>query len=119
MSLYSVKNQKQFDIIRAKGSKISCLYFTIVVTKNFTFTMDHSWNGTFLGIKVSKKLSKKAPIRNKIKRRIRHLMRIALASYGLNLQNIALTFIPYKNFELVEFSKLSSEFKKLLEKSLL
>ena len=119
MALYSVKNQKQFDIIRAKGKKLSCLYFTIVVIKNFTFNADATQDTTFLGMKVSKKLSKKAPVRNKIKRRIRHLMRIAFASYGLNLKNIALTFIPYKNFELIEFSKLSSEFKKVLEKSLL
>ena len=69
-------------------------------------------------MKVSKKLSKKAYIRNKIKRRIRHLMRIMLKEPDLNLSKVAIIFMPYKNFDLVEFAKLSFEFKKVLQRTI-
>ena len=36
----------------------------------------------------------------------------------LNLSKVAIIFIPYKNFDLVEFAKLSFEFKSVLQRTL-
>ena len=89
-----------------------------VIAKNFNLIETDSETPTFLGMKVNKKISKKACIRNKIKRRIRHLTRIMLKDSDLNLSKVAIIFIPYKNFELVEFAQLSLEFKRLLQRSI-
>ncbi len=116
MSLNSLKNQKQFDLVNLRGKKLSTRYFIVVVSQDFDLINVGSVNPTFFGIKVSKKISKSACVRNKIKRRIRHLMRIMLNDADLNLTKMAVIFIPYKGFDSVEFSILSSEFKSLLKK---
>ena len=116
--LYSLRNQKKFDLVNLHGKKVSSPYFMVVIAQNFNLIQTDSQNPTFLGMKVSKKISKKAYIRNKIKRRIRHLMRIMLKEPDLNLSKVAIIFIPYKNFDLVEFAKLSFEFKKVLQRTI-
>jgi ribonuclease P protein component len=114
--LYSLRNQQKFDLVSLHGKKIASPYFITVIAKNFNLIETDSEDPTFLGMKVSRKISKKACVRNKIKRRIRHLMRIMLNDSELNLSNAAIIFIPYKNFDLVEFAKLSSEFKLILKR---
>jgi ribonuclease P protein component len=116
--LYSLRNQKKFDLVNLHGKKVSSPYFMVVIAQNFSLIQTDSQNPTFLGMKVSKKISKKAYIRNKIKRRIRHLTRLMLKEYDLNLSKVAIIFIPYKNFDLVEFAKLSFEFKSILQKTI-
>lgn len=118
MPLYSLRNQKKFDLVNLHGKKVSSPYFMVVIAQNFSLIQTDSQNPTFLGMKVSKKISKKAYIRNKIKRRIRHLTRLMLKEYDLNLSKVAIIFIPYKNFDLVEFAKLSFEFKSVLQKTI-
>jgi len=56
---------------------------------------------------VSKKISKKAVIRNKIKRRIRHLSRE-------NLKEGKFVIVIKKNISDVEFKKLENDFKKTI-----
>jgi len=58
---------------------------------------------------VSKKISKKAVIRNKIKRRIRHLSRE-------NLKEGKFVIVVKKNIADVEFKKLENDFKKTVSK---
>ena len=118
MPLYSLRNQKKFDLVNLHGKKVSSTYFMVVIAQNFSLIQTDSQNPTFLGMKVSKKISKKAYIRNKIKRRIRHLTRLMLKECDLNLSKVAIIFIPYKNFDLVEFAKLSFEFKSILQKTI-
>ena len=118
MPLYSLRNQKKFDLVNLHGKKVSSPYFMVVIAQNFSLIQSDSQNPTFLGMKVSKKISKKAYIRNKIKRRIRHLTRLMLKECDLNLSKVAIIFIPYKNFDLVEFAKLSLEFNSVLQKTI-
>lgn len=133
MPLFSLKNQRKFDLVNRKGKKISTKYFTLVVAKDFNLiknlepaanktlpnniankTISHDFSPTFLGMKVSKKLSKKACVRNKIKRRIRHLIRLMMKDPDLDLLKTAIIFIPYKNFEVVNFAELISVLKNAL-----
>jgi len=58
---------------------------------------------------VSKKISKKAVIRNKIKRRIRHLSRE-------NLKEGKFVIVVKKNIADLEFKKLENDFKKIVSK---
>lgn len=61
-------------------------------------------NSHFLGMKVSKKLGN-AVVRNKIKRRIRHLFRLVIAEFG-NSHSFTTLVIPKKNFATINFAKL-------------
>ena len=88
MPIYSLKNQRSFDLVNSCGRKKSGSYFILIIAKNFNLIKADSENPTFLGMKVSKKLSKKAYISNKIKRIIIHLTRIMLKEKDLDLSNL-------------------------------
>ena len=62
-------------------------------------------------MKVGKKLGN-AVIRNKIKRRIRHIMRLLVKIPQIMTANLALIVIPRKGFDEVEFSVLLDDFAK-------
>ena len=65
-----------------------------------------------LGMKVNKKLGN-AVVRNKIKRRIRHI--ITLISKQADLKsNLGLIVVPRKGFDKTTFSTLFNEFSKSL-----
>ena len=72
MAILSLKNSKEFDLVNKHGIKRHGAYLMVVVATNFTHISSESENTTFLGMKVSKKLSKKAVVRNKIKRHKYH-----------------------------------------------
>jgi len=59
---------------------------------------------------VSKKISKKAVIRNKIKRRIRHLCRELL-------NNGKYVIVVKKDISNIEFEALKNDFKKIINKT--
>jgi len=58
---------------------------------------------------VSKKISKKAVIRNKIKRRVRHLSRE-------NLKKGKFVIVIKKDIADIEFQKIENDFKKIVNK---
>jgi ribonuclease P protein component len=116
VSVLSLKNSKEFDLVNKHGVKRYGAYFIAIFAKNFTAIDSISENTMFLGMKVSKKLSKKAVIRNKIKRRIRHLVRNIHKDQSVNTANTALIIIPKKGFEDVNFQKLADDLKNVLSK---
>lgn len=115
MNFVSLKNQKQFDLVNRRGVKISGEYFLLILAKQPALSITEQSMSVVFGMKVSKKLSKKAYIRNKIKRRIRHLIR--LISTEVDMKGKAMIFIPYKGFELVKFEKLLAELKRVLSRN--
>jgi ribonuclease P protein component len=104
LAISSLKNQAAFDKINQKGQRLHSPYCTIVILENVSASLPKYTDHISLGMKVSKKLGN-AVIRNKIKRRIRHLIRIIPCYNSLNI-NLALIFIPKKNFDKVEFATL-------------
>lgn len=110
MNIFSLKSQKEFDRVNKCGSKTHGSYFILVVsTKNLYPELTAS-NPTMLGMKVSRKFSKKAVIRNKAKRRIRHLTQLLVKDPQINTDNKSIIVIPKRGFENCNFSKLSSDF---------
>ncbi|WP_375326550.1 ribonuclease P protein component [Candidatus Tisiphia endosymbiont of Nemotelus uliginosus] len=133
MFITSLKNQKEFDLVNKAGKKFHCSYFIAIITKDFAKITYHNKlpeqnnNIFFWGMKVGKKLSKSAVTRNKIKRRIRHLVRLlvnAPEQDGSNhpLQKIiekhnwGMIIIPRKGFEKFLFASLLQEMKKIFSK---
>lgn len=114
MKTYSLKNQKEFAIVNRCGRKIFTPYGIIILASNV-----HLQNNTddlfAFGMKVSKKISKKAVIRNKIKRRIRHLIRLIANAQDVNLRSKAVIIIPKKNFDNVDFAELQKTFEKTIK----
>lgn len=110
MSIYSIKKQKEFEYINAKGKRFSNPYFLLIIVNS---VVPGDFN-LFLGLKVSKKLGI-AVKRNKIKRRIRHLVRIIVQEFkGIKNKNIFIVFIPKKSFYDAEFSIILMELRKIL-----
>lgn len=108
----SLKNQKEFELINKLGKKFHEQYFILVIAKNIPKIFLKSKYNIFLGIKVSKKLNKKAVVRNKIKRRIKHLIR--LICNNTNFKKLAMIIIPRKSFDTVDFSVLNHELSKII-----
>ena len=113
MLILSLKNQKEFDLVNRSGKKLYSPYFILVIAKNFSLDPSEPSSLIFLGMKVSKKLGC-AVIRNKIKRRIRHLVRLVSKNRQLKLNKLGIIIIPKKGFEKIEFATLCDELEKTI-----
>lgn len=95
MYIYSLKNQKEFNSVQKSGVKKRSLYFTVVCSSNSLSLPNMLKNSTSLGLKISKKFSKKATVRNKLRRQIKHILYYFINnSSKVNLRNKALIIIP-------------------------
>ena len=114
MDIVSLKSQSEFDLVNKHGLKNYGSYLILVLVKNFSYLSKYEQNQCqlFVGMKVSRKFSKKAVIRNKAKRRIRHLTRNIANDQSINTADTAFIVIPKKGLEQVSFEKLSYDFHK-------
>ncbi|MFU7502147.1 MAG: ribonuclease P protein component [Candidatus Tisiphia sp.] len=133
MLISSLKNQKEFDLVNKLGKKFHSPYFITIIAKNSTKLfaklnvksnidnlckksseiLYNSSNTLLFGMKVGKKLGN-AVIRNKIKRRIRHLVRLLSKESKFKQNSWAIIVIPRKGFEQIEFATLLSEVYKIV-----
>ncbi len=133
MLISSLKNQKEFDLVNKLGKKFHSPYFITIIAKNSTKLfaklnvksnidnlckksseiLYNSSNTLLFGMKVGKKLGN-AVIRNKIKRRIRHLVRLLSKESKFKQNSWAMIVIPRKGFEQIEFATLLSELYKIV-----
>lgn len=112
MSVFSLKNQKEFDFVNKHGSKKHGPCFIIIISQNISSLECPSENTTFLGLKISRKFSKKAVVRNKAKRRIKHLVNTLIQDPTVDINMKALIVIPKIGLEKAKFSILQDDFKK-------
>ncbi|MBL3284959.1 Ribonuclease P protein component [Rickettsiales endosymbiont of Paramecium tredecaurelia] len=70
-------------------------------------------NNFFFAIKATKRIGSSV-VRNKIKRRIRHVIRLLLSNGRLHASYRAVIIIPYKGIDSVTFAELYQSFAKLL-----
>jgi ribonuclease P protein component len=113
LSISSLKSQKYFDLVNKKGVKIHNPSSVLVLAKNYPDSTSALPQMT-LGMKVNKKLGN-AVIRNKIKRRIRHLITIISKQIEPKL-NLGLIVVPRKGFQKIKFATLELEFSRSLLK---
>ncbi|MCC8483951.1 MAG: ribonuclease P protein component [Rickettsia endosymbiont of Labidopullus appendiculatus] len=128
MLILSLKNQKEFDLVNKLGKKFHSPYFITVIAKDFTKLhqiqlckksreiLDDSSDIILFGIKAGRKLGN-AVIRNKIKRRIRHLVRLLSRETQIKPNSWAMIIIPKKGFDQIEFATLLSELYKIFSKA--
>lgn len=109
----SIKNQREFDLVNKQQNKrFYSDHFTLVIMRSFK---KGSKNRVFLGMKVIKKIGN-AVIRNKIKRRIRHLFMITMKEYDQYINSEAFILIPKKNFDTTKFVLLLDNLKVFLKR---
>ncbi|WP_341748528.1 MULTISPECIES: ribonuclease P protein component [unclassified Candidatus Tisiphia] len=137
MLILSLKNQKEFDLVNKLGKKFHSPYFITVIAKDFTKLLaklnagnnaaGKTTNQTRLckksgevlllfGIKAGRKLGN-AVIRNKIKRRIRHLIRLLSKETQIKPNSWAIIIIPKKGFDQIDFATLLSELYRIFSKA--
>ena len=103
-----VKKKKDFEVVFKKGASYKSNLLILRAAKNNS-------DETRFGFVVSLKVSKKATVRNKIRRRLAETARIELANIkeGLDLVFIALPGIDKKDFQ-----EIKDTFLYLLKKSI-
>ena len=102
--MHRLRKNKEFNYIYKKGDRVSTEHFTLFVVKS-------KYNNYRIGFSVSKKLGK-ANVRNKLKRRLREIVRRDIDVK--NFQNYVL--LAREEAEKLEFRPLQEEVKKLFFK---
>lgn len=110
MGIISLKNQKEFEFVNKNGIKLHGLYYILIVSQNSPNNSSHA-DFTKLGMKVSRKYSKKSVIRNKAKRRIRHLITLLYQDVAVNTAGKSLVIIPKLGFDKFNFASIHSNLK--------
>ncbi len=112
--LYSLKNSTEFQIVLDQGYKIFGKYFILICAKNLDyFHYKYCSDFVCLGTKISKKFSKSAVIRNKLKRRIKFLFRSVLIGNTFDLRGMCFIVIPKICIKNVDYSRIRDSFEKV------
>ncbi len=112
MPISSLKNQKEFDLVSKAGKNLYSRNFIAVIAKNWTSILHDKPNILYFGMKVGKKLGN-AVVRNKIKRRIRHLAMLLSKKRTSQSSSGGMIIIPRKGFEKVQFSTLLKDIENI------
>ena len=112
MSIISLKSSREFDSVTRCSTKKNGRYFLVLSASNLKGNSASSGD-VFLGMKVSRKFSKKAVIRNKTKRRIRHLLQNLVNNESLEMKKNTFIVIPKKTIHSASFADLSKDFASL------
>ncbi len=104
---HRLKKEKDFEKIVKQGESHSDNFLVLKFLKNDLGT-------SRIGFAVGKKISKKAVVRNKLKRRLREAVKIYLPKLKSDYD---LIFFSKKGSEKKEFSELKEMIEKLLEKA--
>ena len=102
--MHRLRKNKEFNFIYKKGERVSTEHFTLFVVKS-------KFNNYLIGFSVSKKLGK-ANVRNKLKRRLREIVRRDVDVK--NFQNYIL--LARNEAEKLPFNSLKDEIKKIFSK---
>lgn len=102
--MHRLRKNKEFNFIYKKGERVSTEHFTLFVVKS-------KFNNYLIGFSVSKKLGK-ANVRNKLKRRLREIVRRDVEVK--NFQNYIL--LARSGAEKLPFNSLKDEIKRIFSK---
>jgi ribonuclease P protein component len=102
-----LRKREDFNLVYKKGK-----LFSVKILKLFILSKDESLQRC--GFSISKKISKKAVVRNKIKRRLSHAFR---EEYIQLKDNIDLVFVAKPEIVDQDFKYIKKSVKSLLEKA--
>lgn len=108
--LNRIKKKKDFEIIFKKGKSFKNKLFILRFLKN-------NFNQSRFGFVVSQKVSKKAVIRNKIRRRLAEIIRENFKDIYSSENNFDLVFISLPETEKKEFLEIKESVEDLLIKA--
>ncbi len=116
MVIYSLKNHNEFDLVSKSSIRLNSVFFTILYSSNFLSIRASrgSRDYPFVGIKVSRYFSKKAVIRNKVKRQIRHIMRNLVNKQVIYTKNTAFIIIPKQQCISAKFLQMEDDLNNIL-----
>jgi len=103
---YRLKKKKEFERVFKKGKAKKKDFLFIKFVKN-------DQNATRFGFVVSKKISKKAVVRNKVKRRLREAAREMLSEIKPGYDVV---IVAQKGIEKQDFFQIKNQLKQLLRK---
>ena len=102
-----IKKKKDFEIIFKKGTGFQNSLLVLKIIKN-------NFGGSRFGFIVSQKVSKKATIRNKVRRRLAEIIK---AEFKNIKDGLDIVFISLPGIEKKEFSDIKDALQKLLIKA--
>ena len=102
-----LKKKTDFDKVFEKGRTVKQGFLLLKFTKN-TFKISR------FGFVVGKKISKKAVLRNKIRRRLRGIIRKKLPKIKPGFDGV---LVALKGLEMENFKEIENTVKKILQKS--
>lgn len=102
-----LKKKKDFNRVTTRGQQVSGSF---LILKFYSNELDL----TRVGFVVSKKVSKKAVLRNQVKRRLREAVRAELAQIRTGFDMV---FFTRREIQEKEFSDIQQLIKQLLEKA--
>jgi len=108
----SLKNQKEFNFVNRHGHKEYSSLFILILSSEISLFKKSYKDVIFLGLKVSKNFSRKAVVRNKMRRRIKHLINLLATDTVLKLNGKALIIIPKLGLNKIKFIALQNLIRK-------
>jgi len=102
-----LREKKDFERILKKGRVFRGRFLILRIIEN-------KLGKTRFGFIVSQKISKKAVVRNKVKRRLREIMKTKIKNLKKELD---IVFITLSGIELKTFSEIKEEIEEILERA--
>jgi len=100
---FRLKKRKEFDKVKQQGQKVHSPLFVVSYVNNES-------DGPKFGFVVSKKIDKKAVVRNKIRRRLSEAIRCLLPQLK---QDIYAVFLVKKKIKEANFSEIKTEIENI------
>ena len=114
--MHPLKHQRDFDIFKSRGIKLVSKFFVLVYLDKSCLTDNFLDNHLPYAIKVTKKLGS-AVMRNKIKRRIKHILLCAAKTYIKTNQLAYLIIARNNRVASQNFIVLQKDFDYIFKKS--
>lgn len=92
-----LRQQSDFNLVNKLGRKYKSSHFICVTHKpQIVDVVDLKFNEVFLGLKVSKKIGN-AVVRNKVRRRLKHIIRHSVLNSQSDHRNRRFVIVPHSN----------------------
>lgn len=102
-----LRQQSDFNLVNKLGRKYKATHF-ICVTHKPSDLLESECDKIFLGLKVSKKIGN-AVVRNKVRRRLKHIIRYSVINSKYDHSNRRFIIIPHSNIVDLPYSSIIDE----------